>query len=88
MGKLPNIPQSLTGIDLVDCARANAKKGLRTVAQLCGYEKDVMGFQHALTEAGQYIGMDMESLDSLLAHADYIIVNRKIEMELETSNSL
>ncbi|UJB72540.1 hypothetical protein HRE53_28495 (plasmid) [Acaryochloris sp. 'Moss Beach'] len=80
--------QPLTGIDLIDCARANAKEGLKTAAQLCGYGTDVMGFQHALTEAGQYIGMDIESLDSLLAHADYIIWDRKIEMELDMSNSL
>ena len=27
----------LTGIDLIDCARANATSGLETAAQLCGY---------------------------------------------------
>lgn len=79
--------QPLTGIDLIDCARANAQEGLKTVTQLCGYGTDLEGFHHALTEAGHHMGMDIESLDSLLVNADSINRTRKIEVAPDTLNS-
>ncbi|MDJ0902683.1 MAG: hypothetical protein QNJ55_28145 [Xenococcus sp. MO_188.B8] len=61
-GKIP-----LTGIDLIDCARANAISGLETTAQLCGYGKDIKGFQDALKEASSQMGLNIGSLVELIS---------------------
>jgi hypothetical protein len=55
----------LVGVDLIDCARANAEHGLQVAAQQCGYGEDLDGFHQALTEAGQHMGIDIESLGHL-----------------------
>ncbi len=60
-GKIP-----LTGIDLIDCARANATSGLETTAMLCGYGEDVRDFQEALKQASCQMGLNIESLSDLI----------------------
>ena len=83
-----DMSQPLTGVDLIDCARANAKQGLETAAQQCGYGKDFESFQQALIEAGHHMGMEIESLDSLLVEEDSLIGTRTIEVAPDTSNAL
>ncbi len=53
--KLLSGEMALTGIDLIDCARANAASGLETAAQLCGYGEDVSAFQEALQQASSQL---------------------------------
>ncbi len=57
----------LTGIDLIDCARANASFGLKTAARLCGYGEKVSDFQAALKQAGHQMGLKIESLNDLMS---------------------
>lgn len=56
----------LTGIELVDCARANAKQGLAITAELCGYGGDVTTFQRELQQACNYMKVDVEGLSDLV----------------------
>ncbi len=56
----------LTGEELINCAKPNASKGIKTVAQLCGYASDIEGFRTALKEAMTETGIEHESLDQLL----------------------
>ena len=64
--KLLSGKMALTGIDLIDCARANAASGLETTAQLCGYGEDVSAFQEALQQASSQLGLHIESLNDLI----------------------
>lgn len=78
-GKMP-----LSGIDLIDCARANASSGLETTAILCGYGSDVSGFQSALQQACSQLGLNIKSLnDSLESHN-----NRGIDFAPDNNSSL
>jgi hypothetical protein len=58
--------QPLTGVELIDCARANAGQGRETAARLCGYGEDLESFQEALKQAGTQMGLEIESLRDLL----------------------
>ncbi len=68
-------PQPLHGIDLIDCAQANAKSGLSTAAQQCGYGNNIKAFQNELQKASSKIGIHISSLEEL------ILENQKIERE-------
>jgi len=57
----------LTGTDLVDCARANAKQGIEVAAKLCGYGEDLKGFQQALLHACEEMGIHIQELSDLIA---------------------
>lgn len=56
----------LQGLDLVDCARANAKQGVETAAHLCGYGKDLNTFRHELEKACQHMGVEFHELSDLI----------------------
>ena len=58
--------QPLTGVELIDCARANAERGVEIATQLCGYGQEIGRFQEALKQAGTKIGLDIKSLGDLL----------------------
>jgi hypothetical protein len=57
----------LKGMELVDCAKANAKQGLQTAATQCGYGNDLDGFSHALQKACAHMGIEIEGLSDLNA---------------------
>jgi hypothetical protein len=59
-------PIPLQGLDLVDCARANAKQGIETTADLCGYGKDLNTFRHELEKACQHMGVEFHELSDLI----------------------
>ena len=48
--KLLSGKEPLTGDELIKCARGNAGSGVAKTAQLCGYAKDIAGFQSALKQ--------------------------------------
>lgn len=56
----------LKGTDLIDCARANAKKGIEVTAQRCGYGNDLATFERELQLAGNHIGVEIHSFDDLI----------------------
>lgn len=59
-------PHPLTGLELIDCARANAVQGLEVAAELCGYSNDIATFQQQLSQAFSDIGLDYQDLSSLM----------------------
>ncbi|MEM7757636.1 MAG: hypothetical protein AAF298_05895 [Cyanobacteria bacterium P01_A01_bin.40] len=68
-------PKPLHGIDLVDCAQANAKSGLSIAAQQCGYGNNIEAFQQELQQASNKIGIHIDNLNEL------ILENQKIEQK-------
>lgn len=60
----------LTGVILVDCAKANAAQGLSIAASQCGYGDDVKGFLSALQAAGKEMGVEIQELEDLQAEQD------------------
>ena len=63
----------LHGIELLDCAQANAKAGLSTTAQQCGYGHNILAFQNELQKAGSDIGIQISGLQ------DLILETKKVE---------
>ncbi len=78
-GKIP-----LQGIDLIDCARANASSGLENTAILCGYSSDVSGFQEAVQQACSQLGLNIKSLNDLIEPRS----NRGIDFAPDNNSSL
>ena len=56
----------LQGIELIDCAKANAKQGVAVAAEQCGYDRDVGLFVENLHKACQQIGVNIEELEDLI----------------------
>jgi hypothetical protein len=55
----------LEGVVLVDCAKANAKYGIDTAAEQCGYGKDVVAFETALKQACNAMGISLKEFADL-----------------------
>lgn len=73
--------QPLAGVELIDCARANAGQGIEVAAQLCGYGSNLDSFKEALRQAGEQMGLDIASLADLLGQ-------KGIEVAPNTQSSL
>ena len=58
--------ERLYGTDLIDCARANGKKGIEVAAERCGYSNDLETFEHELRKACNHIGVELQSFDDLV----------------------
>lgn len=56
----------LTGVILVDCARANATGGLEVATERCGYGTDTAKFQAALRSACSEMNVDIDGLADLV----------------------
>lgn len=80
--------QPLTGIDLINCARANAEQGLTTTAQLCGYGDKTAQFNAALKQAGEQMGIELDSLGDLLENRKRSRGSSGIEVAPNTQGSL
>lgn len=59
-------PTPLHGTELVDCARANAKQGVETAANLCGYGSDLNTFRAELESACQNMRIEFHELSDLI----------------------
>jgi hypothetical protein len=59
-------PKPLKDTELVDCATANAKQGVETAANLCGYGQDVSSFQAELKKACDRMGIHFEGMTDLI----------------------
>lgn len=78
----------LTGIELVDCAKANAKQGVETTANLCGYGDRIATFQQALHNACQQMGIEISELSDLITDQQTVIDQGGIEIAPDTPSEL
>jgi hypothetical protein len=63
----------LQGLELVDCARANAKQGIETAAKQCGYGNDLHTFSQELKIACSDMGVTFNELTDLITEQDNLI---------------
>jgi hypothetical protein len=63
----------LQGLELVDCARANAKQGIETAAIQCGYGDDLHTFSQELKSACSDMGVTFNELTDLITEQDNLI---------------
>jgi hypothetical protein len=59
-------PVPLHGLELIDCAQANANQGIKLAAQQCGYHDDLTGFDRELTAATAQIGVKINGFQDLI----------------------
>ena len=78
----------LEGIELVDCAKANAKQGIEIAARQCGYGENLEEFRQALQKACQDMGVDIDSLSDLITDQQIAAETGGIEVAPETKNDL
>lgn len=78
----------LQGIELIDCAKANAKQGIETATELCGYGQDVHTFQEQLKQACQSIGVEINELSDLITDQQAVRREGGIEVAPDTPSEL
>lgn len=69
----------LQGIELINCAKANAKQGSAVAAKLAGYESNVGLFIENLHVACQQIGVDINEIEDLITDQQIAKENRKVQ---------
>ncbi|MBI4785120.1 MAG: hypothetical protein HY785_28015 [Oscillatoriophycideae cyanobacterium NC_groundwater_1537_Pr4_S-0.65um_50_18] len=74
----------LQGLDLIDCAKANAKQGADVATELCGYGTDTAAFYQALKEAGDRMGIQIAELSDLVTEQQTILQEGGIEVAPDT----
>ncbi len=57
----------LTGIELIDCARANSNAGIELAAKRCGYGQDLNAFESQLQTDCNRMGISVSSFNDLIA---------------------
>lgn len=80
--------ERLKGVELVDCAKANAKQGAAIAANLCGYSQDVSLFQQELERACEQMGIKISGLTDLLTEQQAVIETGGLEIAPETPSEL
>lgn len=78
----------LKGIELVDCAKANARQGIQTAARLCGYGQDLSRFQQELEAACQGIGVDINELGDLITEQQSVRQQGGMDVAPDTPSEL
>ncbi len=78
----------LQGIELVDCAKANAKQGIETAADLCGYGNDLTGFRQELQTACDRMGVEFHELSDLVTDQQSVIQLGGVEIAPDTKGEL
>lgn len=68
----------LQGIELIDCAKANAKQGIEIAAERSGYGQNVGLFTENLHKACQQIGVNINELDDLITDQQIAKTERKV----------
>lgn len=80
--------QPLQGTELIDCAKANAKQGIETAAELCGYGRDLNFFKRELQIACQNIGVQINELSDLITDQQTVQSFGGIEVAPDTPSEL
>jgi hypothetical protein len=78
----------LTGVELVDCAKANAPQGIEVASEQCGYGEDISKFQQALHQACQAMGVDISELSDLITEQQTTRQIGGVEFAPETQSEL
>ncbi|HEY9640060.1 MAG TPA: hypothetical protein V6C57_06225 [Coleofasciculaceae cyanobacterium] len=78
----------LQGLDLVDCAKANAKQGIDTAAELCGYGTDINRFRQELLQACDHMGVKITELSDLITDQQNVLQEGGIEVAPDTLSEL
>jgi hypothetical protein len=86
---LHHLEEMLQGIELIDCAKANAKQGVEVAAALSGYENNEDLFIENLQAACQQIGVNVSELGDLITDQQIAKENvRVIEVAPDTAADL
>lgn len=80
--------QPLTGVTLIDCARANAAQGITTAAHLCGYGNDLNRFKQAVQQECQRMGVEFHELSDLITDQTTLIQMGGVEVAPDTTAEL
>jgi activator of 2-hydroxyglutaryl-CoA dehydratase len=78
----------LKGLELVDCAKANAKQGIEVAAGLCGYGEDVNRFHQELEKACDEMGVKISELSDLITDQQTVLQLGGIEVAPDTPSEL
>jgi hypothetical protein len=81
----------LQGIELINCAKANAKQGINVAAKQSGYEQNINLFQENLTKACQEIGVKIDEFEDLITDQEIAKTTRsmtEIEIAPESNSEL
>ncbi|GAB4195836.1 MAG: hypothetical protein Fur006_42650 [Coleofasciculaceae cyanobacterium] len=78
----------LKDLELVDCAKANAKQGLETAAEMCGYGDDLQAFSQELKQACDRMGVTFNELSDLITTQDVLIRTEGEIVAPETESQL
>lgn len=78
----------LQGIELIDCAKANAKQGVAIAAEQCGYERNVGLFVENLHKACQQIGVNINELEDLITDQQIAKQNKVMDIGPDTVSDL
>jgi hypothetical protein len=78
----------LQGIELIDCAKANAPQGIETAAYQCGYGQNIENFLQSLQIACKERGIDLESIGDLITEQQMSRDLRQIEVAPDTPSEL
>lgn len=81
-------PKPLKGIELVDCAKANAVQGIHVAAELCGYGQNISEFQQELKQACRYMGIEIAELKDLVTEQQLAREVGGIEIAPDSSSNL
>lgn len=80
--------QSLKGIALINCAKANAQQGIHTAAKFCGYGSELDTFTQELSQACQDIGIEVKTLTDLITTQKKVQSGSGIEIAPESLSRL
>lgn len=81
-------PTPLQGLDLIDCAKANANLGMQTAAKHCGYGENLSDFEQALKEAGKKMGIEINTLSDLITSQQLMKKRGGINISPDSASSL
>ena len=78
----------LQGIELIDCAKANAKQGVAIAAEQCGYDRNVGLFVENLHKACQQIGVNIQEFDDLITDQEIAKQEKVMDIAPDTVSEL
>ncbi|HEY9877113.1 MAG TPA: hypothetical protein V6D29_01595 [Leptolyngbyaceae cyanobacterium] len=78
----------LEGIELVDCAKANAEHGVAIAAHQCGFGTDTDQFMISLKSACKNMGIEVNALEDLITGQQRIQSLGGVEVAPDTPSEL
>ena len=78
----------LQGIELINCAKANAKQGAAIAAEQCGYDRNIGLFTENLHKACQQIGVNINELEDLITDQQIAKQEKVMDVAPDTVSDL